>query len=65
MVRYLAAILGAMLLTGCAGSECHYTDSLASAIDAYCEATTAQEADEARAAMLNVLEVEEVRGGTP
>ena len=38
-------VIPAFLLVGCAGTECQYSDTIAEAVDAYCEAATEQEVD--------------------
>ena len=48
------------LLTGCAGTECQYSDAIAEAVDAYCQAATEAEADEAQADVLRAMGVAEV-----
>ncbi len=53
-------VIPAFLIAGCAGTECHYSDTIAEAIDAYCEAATEADEDEAKAQVLSAMGVAEV-----
>jgi hypothetical protein len=57
MKKFIFPIL---FLTGCAGTECQYSDTIAEAVDAYCEAVTEAEEDEAKAQVLSAMGVAEV-----
>lgn len=57
MKKFIFPIL---FLTGCAGTECQYSDTIAEAVDAYCEAANEQEVDEAQATVLRAMGVAEV-----
>ena len=53
-------VIPVLLLVGCAGTECQYSDTIAEAVDAYCEATTQADEDEAKAQVLSAMGVAEV-----